>query len=72
MVYICKLYADGRPEDTKVFETLLQAERWACKNARVVPSMGTGWDTRYTVSIYGDVEEDADLLNFSPIKTIIE
>jgi hypothetical protein len=69
---MCKLYADGKPEYTMSFGTLLQAELWASKNARVVPSMGTGWDTRYTVAIYGDVEEGSDLLNLSPIKTILE
>jgi hypothetical protein len=63
MVYICKLYAGGKPEQKVVFQTLLEAERWANKNAGVV---------RYTVSIYGDVEEDADLLNMFPIKTVLE
>jgi hypothetical protein len=54
------------------FETLLQAEKWACKNARTVEAIGTGQDIRYTVSIYGDVPEDADLLNMSPIKIVLE
>ena len=72
MVYICKLYANGRPEQTMFFETLLQAEKWACKNARTVEAIGTGQDIRYTVSIYGDVPEDADLLNMFPIKIVLE
>ena len=72
MVYICKMYANGKPEQTVAFKTLLEAERWACKNARIVESTGTGWDTRYTVSIYGDVEVDTDLLNIDPIKVVIQ
>jgi hypothetical protein len=72
MVYICKLYANGTPEQKVAFQTLLEAELWAIKNARVAQAVGTGWDVRYTVSIYGDVKEDADLLNMVPIKIILE
>jgi hypothetical protein len=72
MVYICKVYANGVPEQKVVFQTLIEAERWASKNARVVPALGTGWDTRYTVSIYGNVKEDADLVNMFPLKIVLE
>jgi hypothetical protein len=72
MVYICKVYANGNPEDVRTFETLFEAERWACKHARVVPAIGTGWDTRYTVSIYGDFKPDVDLSNKHPIKIVLE
>ena len=72
MVYICKLYANGHPEQSVTFQTLPEAEKWACKNARVVPAIGTGWDIRYTVSIYGNVKEDADLINMFPLKIVLE
>lgn len=72
MVYICKVYANGVPEQKVVFQTLVEAETWASKNARVVPALGTGWDTRYTVSIYGNVKEDADLVNMFPLKIVLE
>ena len=72
MVYICKVYANGVPEQKVVFQTLIEAERWASKNARVVPALGTGWDTRYTVSIYGNVKEDADLVNMFPLKIVLD
>jgi hypothetical protein len=72
MVFICKLYANGKPEQTVTFDTLLGAEKWAGKHARVVESTGTGWDTRYTVYIYGDVDENADLLNIFPLKVFIQ
>jgi hypothetical protein len=49
-MYVCKLYANGVPEQTVTFETLVEAELWACENARVVPETGT----RFTVSIYTD------------------
>jgi len=71
MVYICKVYANGVPDETFVCATLAEAEVWACNHARVVPATA-GWDTRYTVSIYGDVKEDADILNMFPIKIILE
>ncbi len=71
MVYICKVYANGVPDETFVCTTLAEAEVWACNHARVVPATA-GWDTRYTVSIYGDVKEDADILNMFPIKIILE
>ena len=72
MVYICKVYANGKPEGSATFQTLLEAELWANKNARVVPAIGTGWDMRYTVSIYGNVKEDADLINMFPLKIVLE
>lgn len=72
MVYVCKVYANGNPEDTREFDTLAQAENWACKHARVVPVIGTGWDTRYTVSIYGDVAPGTDVTRMYPLKIVLE
>jgi len=72
MVYICRVYANGVPEEKAVFQTLIEAERWANRHARVVPAIGTGWDTRYTVSIYGDVREDVDLVGMFPLKIVLE
>ena len=72
MVYICRVFANGVPEQKVVFQTLVEAERWAGTQARVVPALGTGWDTRYTVSIYGNVKEDADLINMFPLKIVLE
>jgi len=72
MVYICKVYANGKPEDTREFVTFAEAENWASKHARVVPAIGTGWDTRYTVSIYGDVAPGSDIINRYPLKIVLE
>ena len=66
MVYICKLYANGKSEQTVTFDTLSKAENWACSNARVYD------DIRYTVSIYGDVKEGTDVLNMFPLKIFLE
>jgi hypothetical protein len=66
MVYVCKLYANGTLEQTATFQTLLEAERWASENARVVD------DTRYTVSIYGDVKEGVDLNNMFPLAIFLQ
>ena len=46
---MCKLYADGLSK-TFSFETLLSAEIWACKHARVFRG------TQYDVTIFDEFE----------------
>lgn len=66
MVYVCKVYANGKLQETKMFQTLLEAENWACDNSGLVS------DIRFTVSIYGDVKEDADLTHMYPLKILLQ
>ena len=49
MAYTCKLYADGLSK-TFSFDTLLSAEIWACKHARVFHGI------RYDVTIFDEFE----------------
>jgi hypothetical protein len=65
-MYVCKMYANGQPGERKVFQTLLEAERWACREARVENGV------RYTVSIYNVFSENVDTSFLQPIKIILE
>ena len=70
MVYICRVYADGNPEDRVVFDTYISAFAWARKHARRVPPICHGWDTTYIVKLYGSESPDVDLATIEPIEII--
>jgi hypothetical protein len=70
MIYICRVYADGNPEDCVNFDTYQDAIKWAKRHARIVPPLSHGWDIRYTVRIYLTSSPDVDTRFMEPVETI--
>ena len=70
MVYICRVHADGNPEDRVVFVRYEDALVWAKKHARIVPPLGHGWDVTYTVRVYSCGSAKDDISNMEPISVV--
>jgi hypothetical protein len=53
MPFLCKSHINGEiVEHLILFETFEESVIWANRHARVVRSIGHGWDTVYQVDIY--------------------